>query len=111
MTDLTPNPMPEGQSCGTCRFAGTHVQAGHGAERTLVRCLRYPPQRLGQAPEFNSAGPIARAREDTGWPVLTWDDWCGEWQQRLPTAEEAKELVTRFLEDHREGRSILEPGR
>lgn len=110
MTELTSNPRPNGQSCGTCRFAGTHVQAGSNLERTLVRCMRYPPQRLGQTHPFNAAGQLARGLEDTGWPVLTWDDWCGEWQERLPMPEELKERVTQFLEDHREGRSILEPG-
>lgn len=88
---LTANKLPKGQSCGTCRFAGTHVEAGSATERTLVRCLRYPPQRLGQEPAYNAAGPLHRAQADTGWPVTTWDDWCGEWRARAEPIDPEKE--------------------
>lgn len=82
MKELTPNLLPEGQSCGTCRFAGTSVLTPTGSARMLVRCLRFPPQRLGQGITYNADRQMEGAWEDTGWPVLTWDDWCGEWQTR-----------------------------
>lgn len=97
MTELTANKLPQGQSCGTCRFAGTHVEAGAGKDRTRVRCLRFPPQRLGQVPRYSPNGPVSQAQEDTGWPVTTWDDWCGEWKVRnLPIDLEKEALVERL---------------
>lgn len=80
--ELTPNIRPNGENCGTCRFAATNVLAGGEEDRMLIRCLRFPPQRLGRGPEYNPSGVMVRAHQDTGWPVLTWDDWCGEWVPR-----------------------------
>lgn len=86
MAELTPNLQPKGESCGSCRFAGTHVHAGtEPRDRALVRCKRYPPQRLGNQPPLHS-GTLVSQQRDTVWPVLTWDDWCGEWQARVTTA-------------------------
>ena len=80
---MTPNPKPDGQFCGSCRFAGTHTHSPDSHERIRVKCHRYPPQRLGRDPELytpRSKLPVQQA--DTGWPVLMWDDWCGEWLRR-----------------------------
>lgn len=80
MSDLTPNKHPDGEKCGTCRFAGTHVHAGSDdATKVRVRCLRYPPTRRG---EIGKQHPMKDQEADTFWPVLTWDDWCGEWVRR-----------------------------
>lgn len=79
---LTPNAFPKGESCGTCRFAGTHVHAGASdREKVLVTCHRFPAQRLGNIPPLHSLALTERLG-DTVWPVLTWDDWCGEWVAR-----------------------------
>lgn len=83
MAELTPNTPPPGENCGACRYAGTHTHAP-GEARTLVRCLRYPPQRRGFVAASHS---LKQQNADTLWPVLTWDDWCGEWAPRLPDRE------------------------
>ena len=75
---LTANKLPGGQSCGRCYFAGTHVLSADDGARTLVRCLRYPPTRLGSG----MVTTLEAAHMATAWPVLTWDDWCGEWKRR-----------------------------
>jgi hypothetical protein len=80
------NLRPDGQSCNTCRFAGTHTHAPSPAH-TLVRCLRFPPQRLGNQPPLGSSELTSQHR-DTVWPILTVDDWCGEWAGRAKRSTE-----------------------
>jgi hypothetical protein len=97
---LTPNPMPAGQSCGTCRFAGTHVSAGD-KDRVLVRCLRYPPTRLTASVRYNDPrSDLQIAHDATRWPVTTWDEWCGEWAARLPTKAEVLDKIEGFVDSH-----------
>lgn len=82
MSNLTPNPTPKGQICGSCRYAGTHVSANSGQEKTLIACHRYPPQRLGRGAVVNRGLLVSRFN-DTGWPHTEWEDWCGEWLPRM----------------------------
>lgn len=105
MAELTPNPMPPGQICGTCRFAGTAVLAGEGADRTMIRCKRFPPSRLGRGRE-EGVTDLAYAHADTGWPVLTWDDWCGGWMERLPTPEQTAKKIEGFNVEYRRNRRV-----
>lgn len=85
MSDLTPNKHPDGEKCGTCRFAGTHVLAcNDDATRVRVICRRYPPTRRGLC---GKGSRIPEQEVDSIWPVTTWDDWCGEWASRLPLSE------------------------
>lgn len=81
MTELTPNKIPDGQKCGTCRFAGTHVVAGVEKETQVrIKCRRYPPARRGGV---SGTATLLLQETDNMWPVLTWDDWCGEWAPRV----------------------------
>lgn len=81
MIELTPNSTPEGEQCGTCRFARTHTCAQDRREQVIVRCRRFPPI----SRERPTEAPCLEAREAaTHWPYTTWDDWCGEWQERDP---------------------------
>ena len=87
MIDLTPNTTPKGEKCGTCRFAGTHTHAADRRDQTLVRCRRFPPVRLS-GPDYSRQAALQVAANATAFPVLTWDDWCGEWEERDPEPEQ-----------------------
>lgn len=78
---LTANKKPEGESCGTCRFAGTHTVAEHGSDKGIVRCRRFPP--VPRAHPGDCPALAARLAY-THWPYTEWDDWCGEWVERDP---------------------------
>jgi len=85
MIDLTPNRTPEGESCGTCRFAGTHTCAAERREQVVVRCRRFPPI----SREWPRDAPCLEARvAATHWPYTLWDDWCGEWEARAPDPDQ-----------------------
>lgn len=102
MAELTPNTPPPGETCGACRYAGTHTHAP-GEARTLVRCLRYPPQRRGFVAASHS---LKQQNADTLWPVLTWDDWCGEWAARLPDREAVIAGLKDFIGQRQKGGKV-----
>lgn len=82
---VEPNVTPRGQSCNTCRFAATHTCAEDAATRVRIKCRRFPPKRLGNLhPGMTNTAELVQQQGDTAWPVLTVDDWCGEWAARAP---------------------------
>lgn len=83
--EIEPNRTPPGESCNTCRFAGTHTCAEQQADQVRVTCRRYPPQRLGRESIYNAT--LASRQSDTDWPVLDLDGWCGEWRARISYPE------------------------
>ena len=85
MIDLTPNRTPKGESCGTCRFAGTHTVAEHRNDQVIVRCRRFPPVDRGNPGERHALG---KRLADSHWPHTLWDDWCGEWEARDPDPDQ-----------------------
>jgi hypothetical protein len=77
------NVSPQGEKCNTCRFAMTHVLVAEDpAIRTVVKCARFPPVRLGCVPAKERMVPIDQRAADTVWPYASVDDWCGEWAAR-----------------------------
>lgn len=90
MIELTPNTTPDGEQCGTCRFAGTHTHAAARADQVMVRCRRFPPYRRGGTTE---PAQLQAGNRDTIWAITTWDDWCGEWQARDPAPDAKPEPI------------------
>ena len=80
MTEPNPNLPLKDHRCGRCRFTSTHTHAD-GPEKFMVVCRRFPPIRMGRESAYNER--LTSRANDTGWPVVLWDDWCGEWERRL----------------------------
>jgi hypothetical protein len=86
---ISSNVHPKGQSCNTCRFALTHVEISENSViRTIVRCARFPPVRVGLVPAKERMIPVDQRAGDSVWPYATVDDWCGEWKRRSTGREQ-----------------------
>lgn len=56
---------PEGQCCSTCRFGIEEIYTG------ILTCRRHAPH----------------SASDVGWPEVGGEDWCGDYEQWLPSKE------------------------
>lgn len=63
------------EMCGNCAFGLLHTYS----ESMAVKCVRFPPQRLGQT---LARAPADTGRADSAWPYTLLDDWCGEYQRK-----------------------------
>jgi hypothetical protein len=63
--------------CATCRYAIKRTDR-HTAPSTFFECRRFPPVPPADRSFDNFDVPFA------AWPLVSADDWCGEWEQELP---------------------------
>lgn len=60
------------EQCSNCRFYSLedYEEDGINYEISYGLCRRYPPKRID--------GTVS------GFPVVEYDDWCGEYQKKFP---------------------------
>lgn len=67
MTSRTARTAVAEHSCGSCRFASIELDGDMRME-----CHRYPPVYIND-PEWGDGIAV-------GWPQVSAEHWCGEWQ-------------------------------
>lgn len=79
--DLQPKPLStsglpalqmEERGCRTCKFL--EFEGADRGDAASGECRRYAPQ-----PGLSA--------ESANWPRVSWDDWCGEWQEGVSYEE------------------------
>ncbi len=55
--------------CQNCKFFRKFNTEYYGIENTIGRCHRYAPRPTSE-----------RDAESWGWPIVSVDDWCGDFQ-------------------------------
>jgi hypothetical protein len=89
--------LPRAEGCETCRFS-VPVVPDHCEPR---RCLRFPPQYVGNPAEDDSV--------DIGGFAFPWvaaDDWCGEWRARDGKVWDQKSGVNLYKFWHDQGLNV-----
>jgi hypothetical protein len=73
--------------CSTCKFCYKHIFKIENSDKendgTIYTCRLYPP-----TPKFKDDG-----KDDSDFPKVEEDLWCGQWQRDLPNNQVQKETV------------------
>ena len=74
------------EECASCRFWKDHDEK----HSDLGLRHRYPPSLTFAQRDGESTGIVDGLRpQDGGWPMTFPEDWCGEWQPRMGSSENA----------------------